>query len=57
VAQFPNSARLINRREGVRVLPLTRYPYKIVYRVGSEAIEVLHIHHAAREPWLDEESE
>jgi plasmid stabilization system protein ParE len=33
------------------VLPVGRYPYKIFYRVADEAVEILHIHHAAREPW------
>ena len=33
---------------GVRVVPLLRYPYKIFYRITSETVEILHIHHAAR---------
>jgi hypothetical protein len=35
----------------VRVVPLGRYPYKIFYRVTKDAVEILHVHHAAREPW------
>jgi len=27
---------------------MIRYPYKIFYRVTSEAAEILHIHHSAR---------
>ncbi len=41
-------------RPGVRVVPLGRYPYKIFYRVSGDAVEILHIHHAAREPWDEE---
>jgi plasmid stabilization system protein ParE len=39
------------KRPGVRVATLGRYPYKIFYRAQGEVIEILHIHHAAREPW------
>lgn len=35
---------------GVRVLPLTRYPYLIFYAVLSDTVAVLHIRHGAREP-------
>jgi len=30
-------------------VPFIRYPYKLFYRVVSERIEVLHIHHTARD--------
>lgn len=36
---------------GVRVMHLTRYPYKIFYRVLNDNIELLHIRHAARQRW------
>jgi plasmid stabilization system protein ParE len=29
-----------------------RYPYKIFYRLGDDSIDILHIRHAARRPWL-----
>jgi plasmid stabilization system protein ParE len=32
-----------------------RYPYKIFYRVRAGTVEILHIHHAAREPWGEQE--
>ena len=35
---------------GVRVLPLTRYPYLIFYAVLDETVAVLHVRHGAREP-------
>jgi toxin ParE1/3/4 len=44
---FPNRGRLV-REEGTRELVLPRLPYIVVYRVEEEAIQILHIHHAAR---------
>ena len=48
IGQWPQSARQVAERPGVRVAPLIRYPFKIFYRVTPEAIEILHIHHTAR---------
>ena len=49
---WPESAAEVVQRQGVRVVPLVRYPYKMFYRVTSDAVEILYIHHAARqEPW------
>ena len=36
--------------EGVRVLFVGRYPYKIFYRVRVDAVEILVLRHTAREP-------
>ena len=34
------------------MVPFIRYPYKLFYQVGKDAVEILYIHHAARrEPW------
>jgi len=52
VGRWPKSAREVERRPGVRVVPFVRYPYKLFYQIANDVIEVLHIHHAARrEPW------
>ncbi len=32
-------------------VPLGHYPYKIFYRLSTDTVEILHIHHAARRPW------
>ena len=32
----------------IRILPPTRYPYRIYYTVASDAVIVLHIRHSAR---------
>ncbi len=55
IARWPESMRRSKRRPDVRVAPLGRYPYKIFYRVRADTIEILHIHHAAREPWDESE--
>jgi toxin ParE1/3/4 len=49
IGKWPMSAEEVKQRPGVRVVPLIRYPYKIFYRVTSESVEILHIHHAARQ--------
>jgi toxin ParE1/3/4 len=51
IARGPESSRRSAKRPGVRVVALGRYPYKIFYRVTGDTIEILHIHHAARQPW------
>jgi toxin ParE1/3/4 len=54
ISYWPDSAREISERPGVRVVPLVRYPYKIFYRVVDETVEILHIYHTSRrEPWGD----
>lgn len=49
IRSWPESApvTIIDGRK-VRVVTLTKYPYKIFYRVGADFIEVLHIYHSAR---------
>jgi plasmid stabilization system protein ParE len=36
----------------VRVRFLGEYPYKIFYRVRGDDLEILHIRHTARRPWV-----
>jgi toxin ParE1/3/4 len=55
IARWPESAPRSAGREGVRVVPLGHFPYKIFYRVTTDALEILHIRHAGRRPW-DEQS-
>ncbi len=56
IARWPESGPRSAGRDGVRVVPLGRYPYRIFYRVGADEVEILHIHHAARRPW-DEQAQ
>lgn len=51
IARWPESMRRSRHRAGVRVAALGRYPYKIFYRVRGDTVEILHVHHTAREPW------
>jgi plasmid stabilization system protein ParE len=54
LARWPESAEEVEQRPGVRVVPFIRYPYKLFYQVRKDAIEILHVHHAARrDPWDD----
>jgi toxin ParE1/3/4 len=55
IARWPESMRHSKERPDVRVAPLGRFPYKIFYRVRDETLEILHIHHTAREPWDERE--
>jgi len=57
IGRWPKSAEEVEQRPGIRVVPFIRYPYKLFYQVANDVIEVLHIHHAARqEPWEHERS-
>lgn len=38
----------------LRVKILGRYRYKIFYSVADHTIEIIHIRHAARRPWIAE---
>lgn len=49
IERWPESAQGVAERPGVRVVPLIRYPYKIFYQISGETIEILYVHHAARE--------
>jgi toxin ParE1/3/4 len=49
IAQWPDSAQEVTGRPGVRAVPLIRYPYRVFYRNTGRTIEILHIHHAARD--------
>lgn len=53
IEAWPQSARAVAQRPGVRVAPLLRFPYRVFYSIGPERIEILHIHHTARGPWTD----
>ena len=51
IGQWPESAPPSANREGVRVVPAGRYPYRVFYQIIRDTVEILHIHHAARRPW------
>jgi len=47
--RWPESARRVEGRSGIRVVPIIRYPYKVFYRITGDGIEILHIHHTSRD--------
>lgn len=51
ITEFPESAHRVDAREGVRVAPLVKYPYKLFYRYQPEQrlIEIVYIRHTARD--------
>jgi len=55
IGRWPESAQEVEQRPGVRMVPLVRYPYRVFYQVTTAAVEILHIHHAARQKAWDGE--
>lgn len=51
IAAMPQSGEKVPEREGVRVVPLVRYPFRIFYSVDRDTVTILHIRHTARRPW------
>jgi toxin ParE1/3/4 len=49
IYQRIRSPRQAGHRTGTRELPLTPFPYVVVYLVKAEAIEILHIYHGAQD--------
>ena len=46
---------VVTSEPSIRILPPTRYPYRIYYTVAAEAVVILHIRHSARrDPDLDD---
>ena len=40
------------QRNDVFVKIVPGYPYKVFYRLSSGAVEILHIRHSSRRPWI-----
>ncbi|MBI2612641.1 type II toxin-antitoxin system RelE/ParE family toxin [Candidatus Kaiserbacteria bacterium] len=36
----------------VRVKHLVRFPYSIFYGIGKNTVEILHVRHTSRRPWI-----
>lgn len=45
---FPHRGRL-GREKGTRELVLSPLPYIVVYRVRGDDVQILHLHHGARD--------
>ncbi len=50
IALWPESARKVSARSGVRAVAVTRYPFVVFYRIQSDEIEILGVRHSARRP-------
>ena len=48
IGAWPDSAQEVFQRPGTRSVPFIRFPYKLFYRVLTDRVEVLHVHHSAR---------
>jgi toxin ParE1/3/4 len=53
-AEHPLSARETSD-PAIRVKIVGRFHYKIFYTVGAEEIEILHVRHGARRPWVTDD--
>jgi toxin ParE1/3/4 len=51
IAVWPRLAPIVELGSDARVITLSHYPYRIFYRIGPDAVEILHIRHTARTPW------
>jgi toxin ParE1/3/4 len=51
VSAWPEVAPAVKLVSDIRVVTLSRYPYRIFYRIKPDVIEILHIRHASRAPW------
>ena len=49
IGRWPESAAKVEQRPEVRMASFIRYPYKLFYRIGQDAVEVLHVHHVAQQ--------
>jgi toxin ParE1/3/4 len=48
ISAWPESAREVLDRRGVRVVALMRYPYRIFYSVTNDSVVILHLYHSSR---------
>jgi toxin ParE1/3/4 len=51
IAVWPRLAPTVALENDVRVITLSHYPYRIFYRIGPDAVEILHVRHTSRAPW------
>ncbi|HEY5608676.1 MAG TPA: type II toxin-antitoxin system RelE/ParE family toxin [Alphaproteobacteria bacterium] len=51
IAAHPQSARRTSD-PSVRVKIVGRYRYQIFYSVEADSVEILHLRHGARRPWV-----
>ena len=56
IGTFPNSGRLVPEFQRVDIREVIEGPYRLIYRVGPERVDVVAVVHGARQlPWTDEQ--
>lgn len=48
IAEYPKIGRGTNI-EGVRVLPVVRYPYLVYYTIEADEVVIVHVRHGSRD--------
>jgi len=48
IERHPKSAPALLQHRDVRIVPLVRFPFKILFREIPNGVEILHVHHSAR---------
>ena len=51
ISTAPKGGSCVVDRPGVYALALVQYPFKIYYRIGTEAAEIVHIHNTSQQSW------
>ena len=54
IAEYPEAGIRIAERPSMRMIPLGRFPYEILYRVSEDRIRILPIRHRSRRSWTKE---
>jgi addiction module RelE/StbE family toxin len=50
ITAMPESGISVSEREGIRVVPLVRFPFRIFYTVAKDTVTILHVRHTRRRP-------
>lgn len=53
ISDFPLGAPEVEQRPGVRVIAFVAFPYRLFYRVETDAIQLLAIRHTSRQPLFE----
>jgi toxin ParE1/3/4 len=52
ICGMPEAAPRVSQRSTVRAVAVVRYPFRIFYRVRDDTVDVLHIRHTSRRPFI-----
>jgi toxin ParE1/3/4 len=57
ICSMPEAAPRVSQRSTVRAVTVVRYPFRVFYRVRDDTIDILHIRHTSRRPFISPERE